>query len=139
MNKKEKPNLNLGKKRRERPKSLRELPRFLVRGIKEFTSRLLYIIKLVWETSPAILILMALMALLEGVLPVVGAYISRDLLNAIASLIGDSAIKEALPVLEALRPVIILLIFELIYMISKKLVFTHIVTEQKIQPTCWKR
>ena len=72
----------------EKPKRLSEIPRYIARKIGGFMSRLFYIISLVWESSPWLLITMALLCIVSGLLPVVGAYISRDLLNAIASLIG---------------------------------------------------
>lgn len=75
----------------EKPKSAKEVPAYLWRRFKGFTSRLFYIIGLVWQTAPAILILMALLCLVDGLLPVAGAYISSELINGIAALIGHSS------------------------------------------------
>ncbi len=46
-----------------------------------FFGRLLYIVSLVWEAKRSILFVLALLCLLDGVLPVVGAYIGAELLN----------------------------------------------------------
>ena len=39
-----------------KPKSLKEVPRYVGKVIKNFFSRYIYIFKLVWETNPWILI-----------------------------------------------------------------------------------
>ena len=67
----------------EPPKSLKEVPGYLGRVIGGFFARLFYIVRLVWETSPFLFCLMALLCVASGVLPVVLALISRDLLNAV--------------------------------------------------------
>lgn len=66
-----------------RPRTLRELPGYLRTVIGGFMHRLFYIFRLVWETGPWILILMSIIALLRGLLPVVGAYISGAILDAL--------------------------------------------------------
>lgn len=66
------------------PKSIKEVPRYIKNVLKGTFSRLLYIFKLVWETRPWILFVMVFMAILNGVMPVVGAFISAKLINAIA-------------------------------------------------------
>lgn len=106
-----------------RPKSIKELPGYLIRRLKGFTSRLGYIIGLVWEASPKILIAMCLLCVLDGVLPVVGAYISKYLINGIADLLANSAeasgnIKTDLFV--TLRPVIFILVLDMIYLFMKR-------------------
>ena len=62
---------------RKKPKNLKEFFVGFFGGIKAFLSRLFYIISLVWETAPAIFIVMMLLCVFDGVLPVIGAYISR--------------------------------------------------------------
>ena len=81
-----------------RPKSIKELPEYLIKRMKGFTARLLYIIGLVWEASPRILIAMCLLCVLDGVLPVVGAYISKYLINGIADLLVSSGVSSGSPV-----------------------------------------
>ncbi len=107
-------------KRQERPKGIKNLIPYLFRNVKSFSSRLFYIISLVWESSPAVLLFMALFCVLSGVLPVIGAYISRELLNGIADLIGASAVGSNFSeVFNTLRPILFLLLLEFIYL------FTH--------------
>ena len=105
----------------EKPKSIRQIPGYILKKINGFTSRLFYIVRLVWESAPIMLILMALLCLLDGVLPVVGAYISKDLLNEIAELIGDRAdgiIGD--DAMKTLSPLIFLFTLNVIYLFLKK-------------------
>ena len=74
-----------------KPKSLKDVPAYLFKVTKGFVSRLFYIVRLVWEAAPPVLIIMAFLCVLDGVLPVIGAYISKDLLNEVARLIGASS------------------------------------------------
>lgn len=69
----------------EKPKNIRELPGYLKKLFGGFFYRLFYIFKLVWEAKPWILFLMLFMSVFNGVMPVVGAYISAALLNSLAS------------------------------------------------------
>ncbi len=97
------------------------MPRFFLGLIKGFLTRLFYIFSLVWKAAPALLCAMVLLCLLDGVLPVFGAYISRDLLNEIASLIekrGAGIITEAS--FEVMRPLLFLFIMNLVYLFGKK-------------------
>lgn len=108
--------------REPRPKGLKNLIPFLVKQVKSFSSRLFYIVSLVWESSPAVLIWMALFCILDGILPVIGAYISKELLNGIASLIGvdgGGTLREDIFV--TLRPVLFLLLLEFIYLFTKRI------------------
>ncbi len=63
------------------PKSVGDVPRFLKQLFKGFFSRLFYIFKLVWKTAPWILFVKIFIALFEGVMPVVGSLISKNILN----------------------------------------------------------
>ena len=72
-----------------RPKRLRDYPRWILRAVRSFLSHLFYIVRLVYEAQPWMLLLMGIFCLLGGVLPVLGAWITRDLLNAVAALLGD--------------------------------------------------
>ena len=76
-------------KKAPKPKNVKEFFKMLWGAVSSFFSHLFYIVKIVWETSPWILILMTFFCIADGVLPVVGAYISRDLLNAIAGVLSD--------------------------------------------------
>ena len=108
--------------REPRPKGLKNLIPFLMKQVKSFSSRLFYIVSLVWESSPAVLIWMALFCILDGILPVIGAYISKELLNGISSLIGvdgGGTLRE--DVFVTLRPVLFLLLLEFIYLFTKRI------------------
>lgn len=64
-----------------KPTSLWDVPRFLKELLGGFFSRLFYIFKLVWKTGPWILFVMSFIALFEGLAPVVGSLISKNILN----------------------------------------------------------
>ena len=105
----------------EKPKRLRDYPAYLFKVAKGFFHRLFYIVGLVWSAAPWMLIVMALLCLLDGVVPVVGAYITSDLLNEIAKLISDregGLLSE--DVFAALSPLIFLFVLNLIYLFLKK-------------------
>ena len=105
-----------------KPKKLSEVPRYLWRRATGFFSRLFYIISLVWEAAPAVLLLLMFLCVADGLLPIAGAYISRALLNEIAARIG---ITGADAVWETFRPIIFLFFLEFIYLFLKK-VFTQL-------------
>ena len=71
------------KNRLSPPKSIKEVPRYLKTLTKTFFSRLFYIFGLVWETAPWILFVMIFMAIFNGVMPVLGAMITAEILNAL--------------------------------------------------------
>ena len=105
-----------------KPKSLRELPSYFKKRIKGFTSRLFYIISLVYESSPLLLFTMAFFCIFDGFLPVIGAYISKYLLDEIAALMGQSASGDiASDIFITLRPILFLLLMQFIYLIVKKI------------------
>lgn len=105
----------------EKPKSLKEVPGYWLRRAKGFFGRLFYIIGLVRRAAPAMLVLMTLLCLLDGVLPVIGAYISRDLLNKIAELIvkRDGGLLTE-NVFETMYPLLFLFILNFVYLFFKK-------------------
>ena len=107
----------------EKPKRLRDYPLYILKRMRGFFSRLFYIVSLVWEAAPFLLLAMIFFCALNGVLPVVGAYISKDLLNVIAELLGVSAtdsLEDNLFVV--MRPVMILFGAYFIYLFSNKVV-----------------
>lgn len=65
------------------PKSLREVPSYLRKTVGGTGYRLFYIFRLVWETRPWMLLFMAFMALYNGVMPLVGAFITAHLLEQV--------------------------------------------------------
>ena len=69
------------------PKSIGEIPGYLKRVSHSFFSRLIYIIKLVWEAKRSLLFMMIFMAVFNGVSPVISAYISANLLNRVVDVL----------------------------------------------------
>ena len=105
----------------EKPKRLRDYPRYIATVTGGFFKRLFYIISLVWQAAPAMLITMALICILDGILPVVGAFISKELLNGIADLITDrTSIGE--DVIAALRPIFFIFLLYFIYLFVHKII-----------------
>lgn len=85
------------KLREPKPKSIKEVPRYLKNVIAGFFSRLFYIVALVWEAKPSLLIVMLFMTLFNGVTPVIGAYISANLLNVLTeSYLGNKEMQDVL-------------------------------------------
>ena len=113
----------------EKPKSFKEVPAFLGKLFSDFFGRLFYIIRLVFETNPWILLLMTLFCAFSGVLPVIGAFITSELLSAIQMLLSsDVALSEEgfeafiYEVTQgAFRPVFFLLIFQFIYLFLSRI------------------
>lgn len=104
------------------PRRLRELPAYVAKKTKNFFYHLFYIISIVREAAPAVLLLLAVFCVLDGLLPVFGAYISRDLINAIAELIGAAnagSVAENLFV--TLRPVLFLFVMQFVYLFAKSI------------------
>ena len=106
----------------KKPKRLSEIPSYLLKLAKGFFGRLFYIFTLVWEAAPWLLIAMIALCVLDGVVPVVGAYISSDLLNAVQSLIGatvsDSIVED---VFNTMKPLLMLFLAYFIYLFTKKI------------------
>lgn len=66
-----------------RPKGLKEVPSYIKKTVGGTIYRLFYIFKLVWETQPWLLFFMVLMAVYNGVMPLVGTMISAHLLDSV--------------------------------------------------------
>ena len=77
--------MNNDKLKEPLPKTLKEVPDYLKRLVVKFFKRLIYIFRLVWDTSPWILISLLLIAVISGLLPVVTAWVAADLLNLLAA------------------------------------------------------
>ena len=108
------------------PKSISDLPRCLKELVGGFFSRLFYIFAMVWKTSPFILISLVIISLLEGILPVLGSLISKDILNELQNIISARAVAESggAPFVAAFwgSMVMFLLIFFFIYRILSNLI-----------------
>ena len=105
-----------------KPEKLSELPSYVYKKMKGFFSRLFYIFSLVWQSAPLVLVAMVVLCILDGTLPVFGAYVSRALLNEIADLIADHNLGLISPdAYEALSPLIFLFVLNLVYLLTKKI------------------
>lgn len=106
-----------------KPKSLGDLPRYLKELLGGFFSRLFYIFGLVWKSGPAFLFLMCFVALFEGVMPLVGALLSREILNHLQDVITETALGRTFDQAAFWGSmVLLLLIFFFIYKILNKIV-----------------
>ena len=76
---------NYDKLKPEKPKGMKDVPRYLKELIGGLFSRLFYIFRLVWEAKPWILFVMMAYSLINGILPVIGALISKELINALVN------------------------------------------------------
>ena len=74
----------IDKLREPKPKNIKEVPGYLYRVISKFFYRLFYIFSLVWETKPFILFSLLILSVILGVLPVISAKISANVLNTLA-------------------------------------------------------
>ena len=72
------------------PKHLREVPGYLKKVVGDTTERMFYIIKLVWEANRGIMFIMAFMTLFNGIMPVIGSLISKEILNNLAKAYGNA-------------------------------------------------
>ncbi len=108
------------KNKEPKPKSIKEVPMYLWRTVSKFFYRLFYIFKLVWETRPWILFVMMFMAVFNGVMPVIGAKISADILNSLA----EAYVTVTNGGQVVFGGIAVLLIFQFVYMFLNKIV-TH--------------
>lgn len=86
----------------------------LTEKLKGASKRLLYIIKLVWDTNRLLLIGMVIISILEGVLPLLNTYIASRLINALIDVFGHKSWN-------AMTPVFGLLILQFVYLIFSRL------------------
>ena len=105
----------------EKPKKLSGYPAYMCKKIRGFFSRLFYIFSLVWQSAPFILVVMMLLCILDGILPVAGAYVSSHLLNGIQNLIEEKGLGTiSTDAFVALRPLVFLFILTFVYLFLKK-------------------
>ena len=70
--------------RTAKPQHLREVPAYVKNVVSETSGRMFYILKLVWEANRSILFVMSFMTLFNGVAPVIGSLIGKEILNDLA-------------------------------------------------------
>ena len=69
------------------PNGIKDIPRYLHELLGGFFKRFFYIITLVWRTGPWILFAMSFISLFQGVTPVIGSLISKEIINEFQVLI----------------------------------------------------
>ena len=115
-----------------KPKSIKEVIPYLWKLFSSFITRYAFIFRLVWEASPFILIVMMLVTVLNGILPVLGAKIGAELLNAVSDAIGNRSeltqyfasanIWESVSVLFSRTKIGYFIAFELLYLIFNSVI-----------------
>lgn len=98
------------------PKTVKELIPFLAKLVKNFFFRLFYIFTLIWEASPLILFVMIFMCVFDGVMPVIGAYIAKKLIDALVSAVTGQ--------ITSFQVIVGLLILQFAYLIIDRVVNT---------------
>ncbi len=81
--------------------------------VKSTADHLLYILKLVWETNRWLLLGMVLISVLDGVFPLMNAYIAKQLINELIDIFGNGD-------LSALKDVAGILVLQFIYLILSR-------------------
>ena len=110
-------------KKVEKPNSISDIPRYLREIFGGFFGRMSYIVKLVWETGPWILIALSLISLLQGIIPIVSSYVSKYLLNALQLNFGKyETISEFFLFSFSLDSVFFLLIFMFVLRILSSII-----------------
>ena len=114
-----------------KPKHLREVPVYLWRVCKSTFSRLFYIFGMVWKTRPWILLCMLLMAIFNGIMPVIGLKISANLLTGLEISIREKTLHVILVALGfqfgyLLLQSVVSSIYNMLYRIAGELVTNHI-------------
>lgn len=104
------------------PKNIREVPQYLVKLMSGFFSRLAYTFKMVWETGHWILVCMVIIAVLSGIMPMIGSLISKEILNELQNVIVADATGVGAAAVFWGSMAMSLLIFFFIYKIINQLV-----------------
>ena len=103
------------------PTGAKDVPRYLKELLGGFFHRLFYIFSLVWKTGPWILLFMVFVSVFTGLMPVVSALISQEILNEFQSMVTARALGELLHDFRGSR-IVFLLIFLFIYQILNRIV-----------------
>lgn len=106
----------IDKLKEPKPKSLREVPGYLSRFCGKFFFRLIYMFRLVWDAKPWILFVMTANSIICGFTPIIGAFISAGILNALADVITGNT--------ESFKSIAVLLIAQFAYLFATSLIDT---------------
>ncbi len=93
------------------PKHLRDVPGYVKKVVSDTCGRMFYIIRLVWEANRGIMFMMAFMTLFNGVMPVIGSIISKEILNSLSQAFGSA--------MTSFRIITVLLIAQFVYQLFK--------------------
>lgn len=99
------------------PRSVGDVPRFLKELLGGFFKRFFYIVGIVWQTGHWILFLMTFLALFNGLTPVIGALLSKEIINELQA--ADTPVSEFFH-----SRIFMLLIYLFIYRVLKRLALT---------------
>lgn len=99
------------------PRSVGDVPRFLKELLGGFFKRFFYIVGIIWKTGHWILFLMTFLALFNGLTPVIGALLSKEIINELQA--ADTPVSEFFH-----SRIFILLIYLFIYRVLKRLALT---------------
>ena len=103
------------------PKSLKDLPRYLSALLGGFFKRYTYIFRLVWGSGRWIMFSLLFIALCDAFIPVLSAYISKEILNEFQAIIVAGRIDTSIDAFIA-SPVVFLFIFFFICKICRRLI-----------------
>ena len=104
-----------------KPESIKEVPPYLKKMLKDFFFRLFYIFRLVWEAKPWILFAMTALSVFSGVLPVIQSYLGAFLLNDLAGAYTHS-VSTGQPQRDAWNTIVILLALQFVCIFAISLV-----------------
>ena len=111
------------------PKNIREVPSYLRKLLSGFFSRLFYIFGLVWETGPWILFVMVFMAVFNGVMPVIGATITANIINSLVGAFGaitpGISLSEQISVMmsnPACKAIVMWLLLQFVFSFAKSII-----------------
>jgi len=83
-----------------KPQKISEVPSYLTKVVGGFFKRLFYVFDLVFKTGKWIILTLMLIAIIEGLLPVIGSLINRTILNTLQDSVALSASGEITPTKE---------------------------------------
>ena len=103
----------------QKPKNIKEVPKYVGKLIKGFFSRYAYIFKLVWEASPLTMFVMSFTAILTGLFPVLGAFITKKIIDAITLAFNFSSGLQVSQTSEViLQTIVFWIVIEFFYLIG---------------------
>ena len=101
------------------PKDFKDLFRYLKEVFGGFFTRFFYVVTLVWASGKWIMFLLSFIALFQGITPILGSLISKEILNELQNIISSGA----LPASQFwTSPILYLLIFFFSYQLLLRIV-----------------